>query len=257
MAKEIHYCSICGVSSEIKRVNKIKDYGNYLCEKHREQWKKYGKFLDNSSRGVFDPNEIRILKDYAEIDTYDSHGNLVTTFKLDIEDIPKLGTKKWRTVFKNSKPYLFTGNQKSERIYFHRLIFPTEKQIDHISGDTSDNRKKNLREVSLQENMMNLQKKSSNTSGIRGVSLDKKRNTWKCDFTFCKQRFYFKQYSTIEEAVYLRFLCEITFLKDKRNRANDVLYKEHINKLSDSQKLDIKNYFNNKINTMKVGVEKI
>ncbi len=69
------------------------------------------------------------------------------TFILDIDDIPKLEGHKWRTVYKNDKPYLFTGNQKKERIYFHRLVLPTDKQVDHISGDTRDNRKSNLREV--------------------------------------------------------------------------------------------------------------
>lgn len=85
---------------------------------------------------------------------------LMETFILD--DISKLKGHKWRTVYKNDKPYLFTGNQKKEHIYFHRLVLPTDKQVDHISGD---NRKSNLREVTVQENMLNLQKKSTNTSG--------------------------------------------------------------------------------------------
>lgn len=257
--KEICHCSVCGVSSELKKVCMNKAYGDYLCEKHREQYKKYGKFLDNSPRGVFDPNEIRKYNDYAEIDTYDSHGNLVTTFKIDLDDVDKLGNKKWRTVFKLDKPYLFTGNQKSERIYFHRLVVgnPEQMQVDHISGDTSDNRKQNLRIVTLQENMCNLKKKKSCTSGVRGVSFDKKRNNWKVDFTYKKQRFYLKSFPTIEEAVYLRYLCECYFNKELRNTTNDEIILSHINKLSDKQKSEIENYLNEKLNTSKDGVEKI
>lgn len=250
----LKYCVICGVSSEIKNVHKNKLYGDYLCEKHATQFKKYGKFLDNSSRGVFDKNEIRLKDKYAEIDTYDSKGNIVTTYKIDIDDISKLGNYKWRTVFKNNKPYMFTGNQKSTRIYFHRLIMPTNKQIDHINGDTSDNRKNNLREVSIQENMMNLQKKSNNTSGIRGVSFNKNKNKWVIDFTFNKQRFYFKPLESKEEAVYLRYLCETYFLKHYRNTSNDVTYEQYISTLSNNKKLVIEKYFNDKINTTKVGV---
>ena len=72
---------------------------------------------------------------------------------------------------------MFSGNQHSSRVYFHRLIVDcNDLQVDHISGDTSDNRKQNLRIVTIQDNMKNLQKKSNNTSGIRGVSFDKKRS---------------------------------------------------------------------------------
>lgn len=257
MSKEIKYCSVCGVSSEVKRVNKIKAYGDYLCEKHREQFKKHGTFLDNNPRGVFDPNEIRLLEEYAEIDTYDSHGNIVVTYKLDLEDVDKLGDKKWRTVFKNEKPYLFTGNQKSEKIYFHRLIMPTELQVDHISGDSSDNRKCNLRIVTIQQNMNNLQKKSNNTSGVRGVSFDKKRNNWKCDFTYQKQRVYLKSVDTIEEAVYMRYLCETLINSEYRNTTNDELILSHIEKVSDSRKKELELYVKERLNTLKDGVEKI
>lgn len=254
MSKEIHYCAVCNVSSEIKRVHKNKLYGDYLCEKHKQQFINYGKFLDNSPRGVFDPNEIRELENYIEVDTYDSHGNVVITFKISKEDKDKLGNYKWRTVFKNNKPYMFTGNQYSDRIYFHRLVLPTNLQVDHISGDTSDNRRENLRIATIQENMLNLQKKSTNTSGVRGVSFHKKRQEWKVDFTYLKQRLYLKGMSTFEEAVYLRYLCEITFLKEKRNTANDELIFNCIKSLSENKKKEILNYFNERINTMKIGV---
>lgn len=255
MKKEIHYCSVCGVSSEEKNVHKNKNYGDYLCDKHIRQYNKYGKFLDNSSRGVFDKNEIRKYEDYAEIDTYDSYGNVISTFKIDLEDVDKLKNKKWRTVFKLSKPYLFTGNQNSERIYFHRLVMnnPSE-QVDHISGDTLDNRKSNLRIVSIQENMCNLKKKSNNTSGIRGVSLNKTRNRWSVDFTHKKQRLYIKTFPTIEEAVYVRYKLEVIFNSNLRNTSNDELIFEHINKLSSNQKLELDNYIEDRINTLKNGV---
>ena len=254
--KEICYCSVCGVSSEIKRVVKNKAYGDYLCEKHRNQYKNYGKFLDSSPRGVFDPNEVRTYENYAEIDTYDSHGNVVSTFLLDLEDVEKLGTKKWRTIFKLDKPYLFTGNQKSERIYFHRLIMnPSEtQQVDHISGNTLDNRKSNLRLASIQENMCNLKKRKNNTSGVRGVSFNKRRNKWIVDFTYKKERFYVKPFDSLEEAVYLRYLLEKHFNSELRNTSNDEIIFSHINKLTKLQKKEIENYMLEKLNTSKDGV---
>lgn len=253
MRKEIRYCDVCGIDSETKNVYNRKEIG-CLCDKHWEQWRRLRKFMDNNPRSIFDPNEIRLCDGYAEIDTYDAYGNVVTTFKLDLEDVPKLSGHKWRTVFKNEKPYLFTGNQKSERIYFHRLIFPTENQIDHISGDTSDNRKCNLREASIQENMKNLSKKSNNTSGIRGVSFDNRRQNWKCDFTFEKMRIYIKAFPSIEEAVYARYLLEKAFLKEWRNESNDEEYLKHINNLTEDKKKSVFEYVTEKINIAKARV---
>lgn len=253
MKKEIRYCEICGVSSEEKGVHNHRDCG-CVCDKHYEQFRRFGKFMDSNPRSVFDPNEIRLLKDYAEIDTYDQYGNVITTFKIDLNDVSKLDGHKWRTVFKNDKPYLFTGNQKSERIYFHRLIVPTTKQVDHISGDTSDNRKCNLREASIQENMRNLKKKCSNKSGIRGISFDSKRKNWKCDFTYNKMRIYIKAFPTIEEAVYARYLLEKEFLGKWRNESNDEEYLKHINNLKQTQKEEVLNYVKEKINSAKAGV---
>ena len=69
MSDKIHYCDVCGISSEEKRVKFIKNANMYLCRKHREQFMKFGEFKDSNKRGVFDPNEVRILKDYAEKDS--------------------------------------------------------------------------------------------------------------------------------------------------------------------------------------------
>lgn len=258
MSKEIHFCEVCGISSQEKRVNFIKSAGKYLCRKHREQFVKYGEFKDNNSRGVFDPNEVRIYENYAEIDTYDQFGNVVETYKIDLDDVNKIGIKKWRTTYKNKKPYLNTGNQKSKIEYFHRIIMGNPKeQVDHINGNTLDNRKSNLRIVSIQQNMKNLKKKSTNTSGIRGVSFSERDQLYKVDFTFEKKRFYFKGFSNKAEAVALRFLCEKYFLKEYRNTSNDELYKSYIDELTGSQKKNLIKYFKEKINTSKGGVNSI
>ena len=255
MSKKIHHCEVCGVSSEEKRVNFIKVSDKYLCRKHREQFIKFGEFKDSNSRGVFDSNEIRVLKDYAEIDTYDSFGNVVETFMVDINDLDKLEGNKWRTVYKNDKPYLFTGNQNKAKIYFHRLVMNNpELQVDHISGNTLDNRKCNLRIVSIQDNMKNLKKKSNNTSGIRGVSFSVRRQKYIVDFTYEGKRMYFKPFDTKAHAVYLRYLLEKEFLKELRNTSNDEEYLSYINNLSNIEKWQVEQYFNKRLNTLKGGV---
>ena len=250
---KIKQCDICGVKSPYKRIKFVSNANKYLCDKHRMQFSNHGKFFDKSPRGIFDDNEIRIYTDYAEIDTYDRYGNVVTTFKIDLDNVDLAKSRKWRTVFKLNKPYLFSGNQHSSRVYFHRLIVNcNDLQVDHISGDTSDNRKQNLRIVSIQDNMKNLQKKSNNTSGIRGVSFDKKRSRWKVDFTYEKTRIYPHPFKEKAEAVYCRYCFEKQLLKEYRNTSNDSEYFKYITLLTDSQKRTIEQHVKEKLTKVKV-----
>lgn len=52
------------------------------------------------------------------------------------------------------------------------------RQIDHINGIKSDNRWINLRECSDAENKWNTTKFVNNTTGYKGVSLDRRRGTY-------------------------------------------------------------------------------
>ena len=143
----------------------------------------------------------------------------------------------------------------TQKIYFHRLIMDNpEMQVDHINGNTLDNRKSNLRIVSIQDNMKNLQKKKDNTSGIRGISFSERDEQYKVDFTYEKKRMYFKSFNTKAHAVYLRYLLEKEFLKDFRNTSNDEEYFSYINNLSNIEKYQIEEYFKKRLNTLKSGV---
>ncbi len=65
-------------------------------------------------------------------------------------------------------------------LYLHRVLLEAKdgEYIDHINGDRLDNRKDNLRKCSMSENLMNRGKQKNNSSGYKGVSLDKSRNKW-------------------------------------------------------------------------------
>jgi hypothetical protein len=71
----------------------------------------------------------------------------------------------------------------------HRLIWLyvygewPEEDLDHIDADRSNNRVDNLRLASRSQNLMNRDKSPRNTSGYKGVSLDKKRNKWDARIT--------------------------------------------------------------------------
>jgi HNH endonuclease len=70
------------------------------------------------------------------------------------------------------KKYLTRWN-KGKFVLIHREImgFPKGKQVDHINGNTFDNRRKNLRICSHSENQMNRGRTKSNKTGFKGVFL--------------------------------------------------------------------------------------
>jgi hypothetical protein len=83
----------------------------------------------------------------------------------------------------------------------HRLIWvyhygemPT--QIDHINGKRSDNRVENLRECSYSQNNGNKRMNRNNTSGCKGVFLDKRDGFW---FVYVAHQ-YIGRSRSIEEA---------------------------------------------------------
>lgn len=55
------------------------------------------------------------------------------------------------------------------------------QSIDHINGETADNRLANLRLASQAENLANKRKQINNKSGFKGVCLDKRRGKYKAE----------------------------------------------------------------------------
>lgn len=111
---------------------------------------------------------------------------------MDKEDLPKLN-KYWAVVrppSKNklySKPYVMVDSTA-----LHRLVTDAPKGmvVDHINGNTLDNRKQNLRVISAVKNVMNRKptvlRTRNKTSIYRGVS--KYKNKWYVEVQIMKQR---------------------------------------------------------------------
>ena len=57
-------------------------------------------------------------------------------------------------------------------------VDPGNKQIDHINHDRDDNRIENLRLVNNRENRLNNTRPKHNTSGVVGVSWNKRAGKW-------------------------------------------------------------------------------
>jgi hypothetical protein len=98
---------------------------------------------------------------------------------VDDEEYEKLNDSTWsfvngyayRQVWKNGKP-------RTE--YMHRVIMGDPKgfETDHINGNGLDNRKRNLRIATRNQNMANQRPQKNTSSRYKGVSWEKRRSKW-------------------------------------------------------------------------------
>jgi len=100
---------------------------------------------------------------------------------VDEEDYERVMKHNWYClVTKDGKEYAV--HKSKEYLSMHRVIMGLEKTdkrvIDHIFGETLDNRKSQLRICTIQQNSQN-SRSSKGMSKYKGVSWDKPRNKWK------------------------------------------------------------------------------
>lgn len=81
---------------------------------------------------------------------------------------------------------------------------PQGMDIDHINGDRSDNRWRNLRVVTRTQNLMNSTIRPDNKSGVKGVYWDSRRQLWQAEIKVAGKREHLGRFPTIEEAAAAR-----------------------------------------------------
>lgn len=92
--------------------------------------------------------------------------------------------------------------------FMHRIIWehvhgpiPEDREIDHINGVRDDNRIRNLRLVTPQQNQQNQRSAQSNSkSGVKGVSWDSIKGKWRSSIQHNRVSYYLGLFTTIEEA---------------------------------------------------------
>lgn len=171
---------------------------------------------------------------------------------IDTEDLSYVKNKHWRTSRKRNKIYIVTGqsgNQDNPLTYLHNYLLNyipiPQKEVDHIDGNSCNNRKNNLKIVTRQQNIDNTKVRIDSKIGIRGISQISKTKKYKCDFSYHGKRFYFKDWKTVEEAVYNRKIVEDYFGIETLSK--NPLAQQYIDKLTEEQKQLIKNYVYDKI----------
>lgn len=125
---------------------------------------------------------------------------------IDDDDYEKLSKIKW--YYRKNEGYA-VGNLPSPekgvypKVLMHRYIMdaPKGKQVDHINGNKLDNRKSNLRIATASTNKANCGLRKSNTSGYKGVSIQKGRTKkWAAQIKVDYNRIHLGYFYTKEEA---------------------------------------------------------
>lgn len=245
MSNVTYECEICG--RETKK--KIR-YGGYtLCIKHKNQLQRHGKFLDNNPRTRRDLNDFRIdyQSNIAIFDLYDPKQYKNGEFIIDLDDLELVRYHKWRSSYGNIE----TGNstKNNPTITLGRLILnckDNDSMVNHINGNTLDNRKCNLRICTTANKFYT----KISTTGFIGVSPEKRRGRktkYNAKISYSGKSIHIGSYILLAEAVYARWVAE-TYLFDKcRNCNNDAAINEQIDKIPQARKNQISEHVINKI----------
>lgn len=111
----------------------------------------------------------------------------------------KAGTKitdlnRYSVIRINSKAYL-----AHRMVYlYHNKELP--RFLDHIDGDPSNNKIRNLRPCTTSENAFNSKIPQRNTSGIKGVYFDKRTNKWVAQIKIKGNTLYLGSFVNLKDA---------------------------------------------------------
>lgn len=129
-------------------------------------------------------NEYEVRGNVTAIFLRRKDGSLIETI-IDTEDFSVADSLqgRWMSSDQTLSSYVkgHLPTRKGKMIILHRLLMgnPKGKSIDHINGNTLDNRKENLRIVNKSENGQNrIRLSKRNTSGYRNVYWDKAKSKW-------------------------------------------------------------------------------
>lgn len=201
------------------RICKVKGCGKKhkargYCNKHVNQIYAHGRIL---KRNRLDPNDIISRGNNAIIILRNTLGDKIGETVIDENDLNIAKKHKWHL---NNTGYAVTRIDKSKQVLLHRMLTnPGEgKSVDHINGDTLDNRRENLRVCTHQQNMYNAKIRKDNTSGVSGVSFDKRKNLWRSRINYNKKEIFLGYFKDFDSAANERLKAEKRYYGEFRRK---------------------------------------
>jgi hypothetical protein len=128
---------------------------------------------------------------------------------IDDEDYPKIEHHKMSihtTQLKvTGKYYFWINSPGGKHALLHRFLLNLDHYdgihvVDHINGNTLDNRKSNLRICTQAGNVENQRISKRNKSGFKGANWSKGNSKWLARICWHNKVYYLGYYNTVEEA---------------------------------------------------------
>lgn len=133
-------------------------------------------------------------------------------FYVDLKNFDKINKYCWHeNIEKNGLSRICT-NANNKTIRMHQLLGFTN--YDHIDRNELNNLESNLRPCEHSENCRNTRIPKNNTSGIIGVSYDKKYGKWCAEIKFNYQRIWLGRFAIKDEAIKARLIAEAKYFKE-------------------------------------------
>lgn len=155
---------------------------------------------------ISDNLRINVGRDYAVMQ-YMSKAGFVTETLISLDDVNEVAKYRWNpNTTKQGKTYM-----KNKKLgYLHRFLMnsPEGLVVDHINGDSLDNRRCNLRVVTGSENNMN--RIDSRIAGVAGITM-LKNGTYQVRLRKGQTVIYCATFKTKEEAVKARLKTELRY----------------------------------------------
>ena len=160
-------------------------------------------------------------------ENFDSYGR--NEFYFDLEDYDKIKDYCWHF---NKRDYLEAKNttkkhKNTKLVQMHQIILESSdsKIPDHIHGEKSknDNRKNNLRLVTISQNAMNAKLRVNNSSGVTGVRWNKKMNKYIAYIQKEGTNHYHGSFNNFEDAVKARKEAEKKYFGEYSYDASQVI----------------------------------
>ena len=144
-----------------------------------------------------------------------------TVFLFDRADLPIVDSVKWYACRNKLYNRLYITNCQGETLHQVLIDCPQGMEVDHISLDTLDNRRCNLRVCSHQQNQCNQPLQKNNTSGVSGVSFYHPRGKFRARIKIGQRDIHLGYYPTFIEAVQARNIG-MEYMFGEYGRYNDV-----------------------------------
>lgn len=184
--------------------------GVAYCRKHYLQIWRYGEVKE---RTIYDSNEWKLFEDYAICITYNKQGIPNSIVKVDLDYVEDLKQYKiYCRKHDNGKQYACISIE-GKKILLHRYLMKVHNQeatlhnqIDHINGDSLDNRLCNLRVCTAHQNAQNNRGCKNRIIGIS--KSPNKNNRWIARIMVNYHTINLGYFDTFEEAVLARLTKE-------------------------------------------------